>query len=214
MCDLLALRRLGPSVGAWIGRTYTVGFCREFALRTRFLRPLVLSALVLLGSFALTGCGVGDAVEESFGDQKDTPAGEFMTVGERDLAFAVLREVNRIRVGMDLHELQWSEEAADVAYDHAVDMRQRGFFSHDNPDGVTPHERMFQACIEMDYYGTENIAWRQDSPGAVVTAWMNSPSHRLAIVSPTVTHMGVGVHTGRGGPWWVQQFFIRLDEPQ
>jgi len=33
---------------------------------------------------------------------------------------------------------------------------------------------------------------------------------RAAILSPNVTHIGIGVHTGSGGPWWCQDFFVRL----
>lgn len=39
-----------------------------------------------------------------------------------------------------------------------------------------------------------------------MTAWMNSPGHRANILNCQFTKLGVGVHTGSGGPWWTQDF--------
>ena len=44
-----------------------------------------------------------------------------------------------------------------------------------------------------------------DSPTAVVSAWMNSPSHRANILSASFTQAGVG-YMANGGYW--TQWFI------
>lgn len=183
----------------------------ENRLTTRMPRLLVLSALVFLGSFMLAGCGVADAVEDTFTESKDTAPGTQMTLGERGLAIAVFQKVNEIRAREGLPLVQWDERAADAAYDHAVDMRSRGFYAHTNPDGRSPSDRLRAADVEMDVFGGENIARHNDSPDDVMNAWMNSATHRTTILAPRLTHLGVGVHTGRDGPWWVQEFFLRYE---
>jgi uncharacterized protein YkwD len=53
----------------------------------------------------------------------------------------------------------------------------------------------------------ENIAEGQQSPQAVMTAWMNSPGHRSNILSPSYTQIGVGAaKDSRGVIYWTQQF--------
>jgi uncharacterized protein YkwD len=52
----------------------------------------------------------------------------------------------------------------------------------------------------------ENIAEGQQTPAAVMTAWMNSAGHRANILDCSLTTLGVGVATGSGGPWWTQDF--------
>ncbi|OII61226.1 hypothetical protein BJP40_06780 [Streptomyces sp. CC53] len=53
----------------------------------------------------------------------------------------------------------------------------------------------------------ENIAVGYRTPQAVVAAWMNSPGHRDNIMSPGLTHLGVGhVQASDGQHWWTQMF--------
>lgn len=157
----------------------------------------------------LAGCGVADVVEDSFGEQKDVPPGASMTGEERGQAIAVAQMANELRAANGLEPLIWDETAADAAYDHAVAMRVRGFYAHNDPDGLTPLDRMQRAGVDMDYFGGENIARHNKGPREVMDAWIHSPSHRRVLLAPGVTHIGVGVHLGRGGPWWVQEFFVR-----
>jgi uncharacterized protein YkwD len=91
-----------------------------------------------------------------------------------------------------------------AAIEHSVDMRARGYFAHDTPDGVTPWTR-----VEAQGYpdpSAENIAMGQPTPQAVVDAWMNSPGHRANILNCASKAIGVGVQFGPGGPWWTQDF--------
>ncbi len=173
-------------------------------------RAAALLSILLVA--ALPACGVGSFVEDLMGSEFDTPAGESMTDGERLLALEVLALVNDERAQRETAPLIWDDLAADVAYDHCVDMRLRGFYAHDDPDGVTPCERMQAAGVDMAYCAGENIAMLNKTPADVMQAWMQSDGHRAAILSPNVTHIGIGVHTGSGGPWWTQEFFVRLDD--
>ena len=58
----------------------------------------------------------------------------------------------------------------------------------------------------------ENIAAGQDSPESVVDAWMNSPSHRAAILNKDYTYMGVGYYYIEDDyqsyyHFWTQEFY-------
>ena len=152
---------------------------------------------------------MADVVSSTFGEEKDTPPGVSMTGEERSQALAVAQMVNELRAANGLSPLAWDEVAADAAYDHAVDMRVRGFYAHTNPDGLTPLDRLQRADVDLDYFGGENIARHDKGPREVMDAWINSPSHLRTLLGPGLTHMGVGVHLGRGGPWWVQEFYVR-----
>ncbi|RMI30185.1 CAP domain-containing protein [Nocardia stercoris] len=84
-------------------------------------------------------------------------------------------------------------------------MRDQGFFSHTDPDGTDPGDRIAAAGYTWQAYG-ENIAQGQADANAVVTAWMNSPGHRANILNCGFTQIGIGIADGSGGPWWTQDF--------
>ena len=158
-----------------------------------------------------TGAGepAGSDEEPSGGDE---PSGDAPPTGttsmppvEEALALEVLDLVNLERSKMGLGSLAFHGGAADVAYAHCVDMDVRDFFAHTNPDGESPGDRLAAAGITGVGWG-ENIAWGYPSPEAVMDGWMNSAGHRTNILNPGWTHLGIGVHSAPGGPWWTQVF--------
>ena len=92
-----------------------------------------------------------------------------------------------------------------AAQEHAVDMANRMFFAHDNPDGVTPNQRMRAAGYEGSITG-ENIARGQPDPEAVVQAWIDSPGHCRNMMNARFNELGIGYYQADGGPYWVQNF--------
>ena len=165
-------------------------------------------AALLLSCLVLSACGMGGLSDSLVGSKLNTPMGESMTGSEHDLALQVFALVNRERAAVGVDPLEWDEAAADVAYDHCIDMRVRGFYDHVNPDGDGPCERIEAAVVENPYCGGENIALRNPDPQHVMDAWMGSRGHRTNILAPGYKRIGIGVHTGAGGPWWVQDFII------
>lgn len=93
---------------------------------------------------------------------------------------------------------------AAVAREHSLDMRDRDFFDHVNPDGLDAFDRAEQAGVTNAR--AENIARGQADAAAVMASWMDSPVHRANILDCGLRTMGVGVATGAGGPWWTQLF--------
>jgi uncharacterized protein YkwD len=88
-----------------------------------------------------------------------------------------------------------------VAQDFAVDMVQRGYFSHTSPDGSGPSERMKAGGISYRTWG-ENIAYNYKTPAAVMTGWMNSSGHKVNILNSNFGKIGIGYYQN----YWVQDF--------
>jgi uncharacterized protein YkwD len=116
----------------------------------------------------------------------------------------VLALVNAERATAGCAPLSADAALAAVARAHSADMRDRGFFSHTNPDGLDPFARARAAGIT--YSRAENIAYGQPDAAAVMTPWMASSGHRQNILNCQLRTLGVGVAQGAGGPWWTQLF--------
>ena len=115
----------------------------------------------------------------------------------------VLALVNAQRAAAGCGGLAGDPALASVARAHSADMRDRGFFSHVNLDGLDPFDRAERAGLSAR---AENIAYGQQDAAAVMDSWMNSPGHRANILDCSLTRLGVGMATGAGGPWWTQLF--------
>lgn len=101
--------------------------------------------------------------------------------------------INIEREKQGLETLAWDSRLADVARAHSADMSQKGFFAHINLSGKTPAQRKMDAGIIFRFSG-ENIARGFRTPESVVRAWMESPSHKKAILSEMASSMGVGFY--------------------
>lgn len=101
--------------------------------------------------------------------------------------------VNAHRVSEGCEPLAWHGAAAAVARAHSADMRDRDFFSHTNPDGKSPFDRMSDAGVEWSGAAGENIAWGTGSGQTAFDMWINSPGHRANIENCAFTHHGVGL---------------------
>lgn len=96
---------------------------------------------------------------------------------------------------------------------HSLDMFERGFFDHDNPDGEGPGDRLDAADYQGSTWG-ENIAQGYSSPEEVVDGWMDSDGHCSNIMAQNFSLLGVGYHPGeadgmrfaRNAHYWTQNF--------
>jgi uncharacterized protein YkwD len=116
----------------------------------------------------------------------------------------VLALVNQERATAGCAPLVASPALATLARAHSADMRDRGYFDHDTPEGISPFDRARAAGIST--MRAENIAQGQPTPAAVMADWMSSPGHRANVLDCDLTTLGVGVAYGAGGPWWTQDF--------
>lgn len=115
----------------------------------------------------------------------------------------VLVNIERSKSGLSV--LKPTTGLTELARNHARDMFARGYFSHYNPEGESPFDRMEKANIYFLIAG-ENLAL---APNVVLAhqGLMNSPGHRENIMSPDFNRIGIGaIDGGIYGVIFVQEF--------
>ena len=153
-------------------------------------------ALLLLAA-ALTGCGgPGDAVAAR--PDVDGCAGSWLRpvpANEAKVRAATLCLLNaeRERHGrIPLGQNVLLQRAAEL---HSLDMAERKYFEHRDPDGVQPDARIVHQGYPPILVG-ENLAWGEtvkSTPAWIVSAWMLSPGHRDNILEPGYREIGIGM---------------------
>jgi uncharacterized protein YkwD len=117
----------------------------------------------------------------------------------------MLNLINSERGKMNLQHLSVSFPLRELARDYAKDMFGRGYFSHYNPEGQSPFDRMDKAGIHFQAAG-ENLALAPNI-NLAHQGLMNSPGHRANILSPDFKKVGIGVIDGGiYGEMFVQEF--------
>lgn len=133
-----------------------------------------------------------------------------------ELEKSIFRLTNEVRRKRGLAALKWERSLSLVARAHSVDMLQRGYFSHVDPEGRTPRERVLAGYPHPLSLAGENI-WTGSGhdPGdtrllarIIVDNWMSSPGHRQNLLNPDYTDIGVGV-VGRGQEIRATQVLVR-----
>ena len=121
----------------------------------------------------------------------------------------VLDLVNVQRQSAGCRPLTANATLTAAARAHSADMATRNFFSHTNPDGLSPFDRMRAAGYDGRLLG-ENIAAGYSTAQAVMTAWMNSAGHRANILNCSYAEIGIGYATGGSyRHYWTQDFGTR-----
>ena len=159
-------------------------------------RTFVVAACAVLlacASDAPTGTGPGTENPPPGSPGLDTEVAQFVDL------------MNAHRESAGCQALSWHAGAGQVAQAHSADMVARDFFSHTNPDGESPFDRLAAAGISYGAAG-ENIALTQGGPSAVLSLWLGSSGHRANIERCGYTHHGVGLVDGR----WTHLF---LEDP-
>lgn len=177
----------------------------------RITAALVCGAMVLLtaacgstkavidDTAALRGKGVG-AGEIYIDDNAIALAMQAVPTNDAmDAAAAALALVNTQRAGAGLGALAWSDGLAQAAAVRAQEIVST--FSHTRPNGSD-----WWTVNSNLQYG-ENLAKLYNSADSVVTAWMNSPSHRANIMAADFKTCGIAIHkTGDNKWYWAQEF--------
>ncbi len=102
-----------------------------------------------------------------------------------------VRLVNAKRRSLGCLELNWDSKVAAIALGHSTDMLSRHYFSHTNPDGRGPFERLRESMPGFSS-AAENIALGARTAQEVFDAWLRSPGHRDNMLDSRFTRHGVG----------------------
>ena len=109
--------------------------------------------------------------------------------------------INEFRSNRGLQRLSDVESLAEVALRHSEDMRNRGFFDHVNPDGLSPQDRVEAAGLR-DYSCGENLfqltSATSNQPSFIAeegfTGWLNSPGHLANMKNRYWDTGGIGIY--------------------
>lgn len=115
---------------------------------------------------------------------------------------AILCLVNERRRQDGVGRLRDESRLERAAQRHSNSMDDANFFSHNGPGGSSPLSRIRGTgyLSGASSWGiAENIRWGSGSRGsakAAVASWMNSPSHRSALLAGSYRNIGIGVALG------------------
>ena len=153
----------------------------------------LVATLSIVG--ALQGCS---------GDGPSGPSDPEGPIGDVE---TFVTQMNAHRVSEGCEALQWHPATADVARLHSQDMQDRGFFSHTNPDGDSPWDRLAEGGVTWNGPAGENIAQTPGGPESALQMWLNSAGHRANIENCAFSHHGVGLV----GTYWTHVFITNPD---
>ncbi|WP_312519753.1 CAP domain-containing protein [Anaerospora sp.] len=169
-------------------------------------RNSLLVGLAAVAAIAMLSNNHGSSTNEAYKATTNSTSG---TVSSSTLAAEekkALSLMNADRKANGLSELKSNSKLNGVAQTYAQDMINRGFFSHYNPEGKSPFDRMQAAGISYKTAG-ENLAKNTDVTAAE-KAFMASSGHRANILNNTYTDVGIGVRHASDGSVYVVQEFI------
>ena len=123
--------------------------------------------------------------------------------------------INGSRAAAGVQILARDPATARVARLHCIDMRDRGFQGHENPEGERVSQRLDRAGVVRRTQG-ECVAVHL-SVEAAHFMFMHEPfeegTHHWVILWPHFTHMGIGVvPDGRGALLITEDFIMREPE--
>ncbi len=111
------------------------------------------------------------------------------------LEASLLAQVNRVRGDHHLVPLVRRNDLDRVAVAHSLDMAQRGYFSHQSPEGANAVDRLQQHGVTDMRLAAENLGkTTQSDPSAqIVRSWLQSPDHRDNLLAPALNFTGIGI---------------------
>lgn len=125
----------------------------------------------------------------------------------------IYQRVNSERAAAGLPGLSYNTTMEKYARIKSADMGEKGYFSHEDPQGKLITDTMKADGVSYNSWG-ENIAYiqgKRDNEGLAtefMNNWMNSSGHRANILSTNFTSIGVGVYK-IGNTYYATQEFYR-----
>ncbi len=126
----------------------------------------------------------------------------FKTTGVNVLGFAtdvtvekLYQLTNQEREKNNLPPLALNDCLSQAAHKKAEDMFSKNYWAHFSPTGTTPWDFMIDIGCKYEYAG-ENLAKNFMFSDGVVTAWMNSQSHKENIINKNYSQVGYAIVNG------------------
>lgn len=110
---------------------------------------------------------------------------------------SIIDRMNQVRRSHGLRPLRANPRLRAASLFHSRDMGRRGYFEHDSISGTAfwrRIERFYPSRGFRSWTVGENLLWGTDTYDAAfaVREWMNSPPHRVNILSRDWREVGIG----------------------
>lgn len=149
-------------------------------------RPMIFMSLIALGFFQIVG------IVSSI----NLPQGNILGYASSITVAQVIEGTNRERASQGLVQLTYNGVLSEAALAKAQDMFNNQYWAHTSPTGKEPWD--FIKSVNYNYkVAGENLARDFDSTGPMISAWMNSPTHRANIMNPRYRDIGLAVVDGK-----------------
>ena len=126
----------------------------------------------------------------------------------------VFDEVNKVREDEGLGELLRDARLDDAARQHSKEMADEGYFAHISPfpELENPSHRVYNSgltdcTVSENLYWTNEIASDEDLVAKIVQGWLESESHRKAMLSDKYDYSGMGFYRADDGGLFCTQVF-------
>ena len=133
-----------------------------------------------------------------------------IAVGAASVESQSFQLMNSARAQKGVGQLAFDNELSRIARTHSEEMRDRGFFSHKNPDGKGLRNRLKANGVSFSSAG-ENLALVSDTgdpAGLAHQQLLSSPEHRDVMLAERFVRAGVGVARS-GSTFWITQIYLK-----
>jgi len=184
---LIAILKSGQNAGE------IIAFCRRFksnsiiSMGIAYLKKLNWFGLFYL--FLSLFCVLILQTNISAAEVKNKTASQREELNSSEYHLLELVNKERKKAGLSLFVMD--SLLQKVARAHSADMVKKDFFSHKNPDGQNPFDRMKKAGVVF-MAAAENIAYNA-SVVEIHKALMKSPGHRANIMNSKLGRIGIGL---------------------
>lgn len=161
-----------------------------------FLIPVL--PLIILGGFLLH-----DPVPPKI--QTPPPQTKVVQVAPPLSVYGLWQKTNDERIARGIGALALNASLNRSAEAKCNDMKERNYWSHNDPEGREPWHFFREQGIQNSKLG-ENLHYGPQADAGVVKDFMDSPTHRDNVLGP-YTNVGYGICDFRGTKLVVQHFY-------
>jgi uncharacterized protein YkwD len=156
----------------------------------------LLTAIACIAALALVGASSASATS--------CPNTEIQVSGlsQNEMESSIGCLINEERASFGIQPVQPNAALRQAALSHSSEMVSEGYFEHTSPAGLSFIDRIEQYGYMKGVRAWdvgENLVWGDEelsTPGALVTAWMNSPPHRENLLRGRFNEIGIAAVAG------------------
>lgn len=164
------------------------------------------SYMVEIGDGAFADMNKVDSADTSKLPQQSTTDKTLLSSGETK----ILELLNAARIKQGKRPLVMSSTLRAAARCKTLDMFNRNYFDHPNPDRVYSYNWLYDCGYppkDWNWSWAENIAYNSESAEKLHNQWLNSKGHYANMMDENSRSVGIGVYKGSDGKIMGAQIF-------